>query len=482
MDKKSIISSFFWKFSERIGAQIVNFIVTIVLARLLAPEEYGIVALITIFINIANVFIESGFGTALIQKKDADDLDFSSVFYFNIVTGIIIYVILFSCAPLIATFYNNEKLIAILRVLGIQVVVASLRSVQNAYVSKKMIFKKFFICTIIGTVISAFLGVALAYRGAGAWALVAQQLCNVFIDTLMLWIVVKWRPILKFSFLRLKGLFAFGWKLLCSSLIDTIYNEIYGLVIGKVYQPQALAFYNKGNQFPKLITTNVNGSIQSVMLPALSLQQDDKQKVKAMVRRSIITSAFFIFPMMTGLICIARPLVSLVLTDKWLECVPFLQMMCLVYVLYPIHTANLQAINAIGRSDIFLKLEIIKKIIITITLIISIRFGIYVMVGLTIVTSGISSIINAYPNKKLLNYSIIEQVKDILPSLILSIIMGLGISMLSGLELGNLAMIIAQVSLGGIIYLGLAYLLKLESLTYLVDIVRNRKKVGKELK
>lgn len=214
--QSTIISSLFWKFAERIGAQGVNLIVSIILARILAPEDYGIIALVTIFITISNVFIENGLPTALIQKKDADDLDFSSVFYCNVIMSVILYIVIFFASPLISKFYNNELLIPVLRVLGITVLISGLKSVQNAYVSRKMIFKKFFICTSIGTIGSAFLGIYMAYKGFGVWALVAQQLTNTIVDTIMLWITVKWKPIAKFSFTRLKELFNFGWKMLCS--------------------------------------------------------------------------------------------------------------------------------------------------------------------------------------------------------------------------------------------------------------------------
>lgn len=217
-EKAKVISSLFWKFAERIGAQGVNLIVSIILARILSPDDYGLVALTTIFITISNVFIEKGFGTALIQKKDADDLDFSSVFYTNVVTSVILYIVIFFSSPLIAKFYNNEQLIVVLRVLSITVLISGIKSVQNAYVSRKMIFKKFFISTSIGTVASAIVGIWMAYNGYGVWALVTQQLINTIVDTIMLWITVKWRPLAKFSFERVKILFSYGWKMLCSRI------------------------------------------------------------------------------------------------------------------------------------------------------------------------------------------------------------------------------------------------------------------------
>ena len=473
MEKNKVISNLIWKFMERIGAQVVSLIVSIVLARLIAPEEYGLIALTTIFITISNVFVESGMPTALIQKKDADHLDFSTVFYFNIFMSIIMYGIIYIISPYIALFYNQSKLVNVLRILGIVIIIAGLKSVQNAYVSRKMIFKKFFICTLIATLISAIIGIVMAYKGFGVWALVAQQLSNTLIGTSMLWIFVDWRPKLEFSFLRLKELFSFGWKLLCSSLLDTVYNQLYGLTIGKVYSTEMIAYYNKGNQFPSLITTNINGSISSVMLPTLSKEQDKKENIKKIMRRSIKTSSFILFPILMGLAAVAEPVIKIVLTEKWLECVPFLQLLCFSYILWPIHTINLEAIKALGKSNIFLKLELIKKIIGVIVLLISIPLGIYYMVGLQILTSIIGAFINAYPNKKLLNYTMKEQIKDIMPSFIISLIMFIAVLCCGILKLNIYLKLLLQVSIGIIIYILLVKIFKLEIYDYLKETIKN---------
>lgn len=472
--KGKVLSSLFWKFAERMGAQGVNLIVSIILARILAPEEYGTIALVTIFITISNVFIENGFGTALIQKKNADELDFSSVFYCNVVISIILYIAIFFVSPLIAKFYNNEQLVIILRVLSITVLVSGLKSVQNAYVSKKMIFKKFFICTSIGTISSAVIGIWMAYKGYGVWALVAQQITNNLISTIMLWVTVKWRPALKFSFTRLKDLFSFGWKMLCSGLIDAIYNELYGLAIGKVYNTEQLAYYNKANQFPNLITTNVNGSISAVMLPALSNEQEKKERVKSMMRRAIKTSSFLLFPMMFGLAAVSEPLIKIILTDKWLPAVKLMQLLCFSYALWPIHTINLQAISAMGRSDIFLKLEVIKKVVGVIALVISIPLGIVWMAGIKVITSIISTFINAYPNKKLLNYSYLEQIKDISGSFIISIIMLVAIYVMNYIKINIYLLLMMQIIIGVLIYIGISYLTKNESFNYIVNMLKDK--------
>ncbi len=474
MEKGKIVSSLFWKFAERIGAQGVNLIVSIVLARILAPEEYGVVALVTIFITISNVFIEQGFGTALVQKKDADDLDFSSVFYCNVVLSIILYIIIFLLAPVIAKFYNNMQIIVILRVLAITVLISGVKSVQNAYVSRKMIFKKFFICTSIGTIFSAVIGIWMAYKGYGVWALVVQQLTNNLVDTIMLWITVKWKPIARISFNRIKRLFGFGWKMLCSGLIDSIYNELYGLAIGKIYTPEQLAYYNRANQFPNIITVNINGSISSVMLPALANEQENKQKLKEMMQKSIKLSSFLLFPMMFGLVAVAEPLVKIILTDKWLEAIPLMQLLCFSYALWPIHTINLQAISAMGRSDIFLKLEIIKKIIGIVALAISFKLGIKFMVMTKIITSIISTFINSYPNKKLLNYSYIQQLKDITGAVIMSFLMMIIVYLMNYIEINIYLLLVLQIIIGIIIYVGISYIFKNENLVYMITILKNK--------
>lgn len=470
----SIISGLVWKFAERIGAQGIGFIVSIVLARLLSPQDYGLISLITIFLAVSTVFIQSGFGTALIQKKDADNIDFSTVFYFNIMISLIFYFLLYIISPYIAKFYNEPSLTKIVRVMSMSLIISAVNNVQHAYVSKTMQFKRFFYSTLVGTILSGFLGVAMAYMGFGVWALVAQQLFNTLVDTIVLWFTVKWRPQLVFSIKRLKSLFSFGWKLLISGLIDTLYNNIYGLLIGKVYNSSLLGLYNRGNQFPNLIVSNINGPIQSVLLPALSEEQDNKERLKSMVRRSIVTSSFIIYPMMIGMAAVAKPMVNILLGEKWLGCVFFLQISCITLAFWPIHTANLQAINAVGRSDIFLKLEIIKNILGIVVLVMSIPFGIKVMVIGRAIQGFICTIINAFPNKKLLGYSFVEQWKDLIPSLVISLLMGLLVISVELLGFNSYITLLIQIPVGALTYFGVAYLLKFECFTYLLSMINNK--------
>lgn len=473
--RRKVFSGFIWRFLERIGAQGVGFVVSLFLARLLTPEAYGQVALVTIFITILNTFALSGIGTSLIQKKNTDELDYSTVFWFNIVFSFLIYTILFFCAPLIGKFYNDPSLVLLVRVLGISIIISGVNNVQRSYVSKTMQFRRFFFSTIIGTIVSGIVGVVMAYKEMGTWAIVGQQLTNQIMDTLILWFTVGWRPKRVFSFTRLKTLYSFGWKLLVSSLLDTIYSNLYSLIIGKFYNAKTLGLYNKGRQFPSLIVSNINGPIQSVLLPAMSSEQDNKKRIKEMTRRSIVTSSFFIFPMMIGMAAIAKPMVILLLTEKWVACVPFVQISCISLALYPIHTANLQAINALGRSDIFLKLEIIKKIIGLILLVVAIPYGVYIMVWLEVLSGVIASFVNAYPNKKLLDYSYLEQIKDLIPSILDAMFMGGVVWGVGLININVIVLIILQIVIGACIYFGIAKIFKFECYEYVVGMFRRKR-------
>ncbi len=472
IDKNSTLKNFIWRFAERCGAQLVTFVVSIVLARILAPEDYGQIALITVFTTIMQVFVDSGLGTALIQKKDADDLDFSSVFYFNFVICFILYAVMFVTAPFIARFYGDSSLTSIIRVISLTIVISGVKGIQQSYVSRNMMFKRFFYSTLGGTIFSAFLGIALAYAGFGVWAIVAQQLSNTAIDTLILWLTVKWRPKRMFSWKRLKGLLSFGWKMLASSLLDTVYNNIRSLIIGKMYSSSDLAYYDQGKKFPNVIVTNINTSIDSVLLPTMASAQDNPERVKSMTRRAIKTSTYIMAPLMMGLAFCAEPIVGLVLTDKWLPCVPFLRIFCITYMFYPIHTANLNAIKAMGRSDLFLKLEIVKKVVGIALLLSTMWFGVMAMAYSLLISSVLSQIINSWPNRKLLRYGYLEQLKDILPGIALAVLMGCCVNLVGLFHLTNIVTLLIQLPLGAVLYIGASALLHLESFEYMRDLIR----------
>ena len=463
-----VLPNFFWRLAERFGAQGVALVVSIILARLLVPEVYGTIALVTVFTQILNVFVDSGFGNALIQKKDADDLDFSTVFYFNIAVCLLLYAGVFLAAPWIARFYNDLALTPVVRVLSLTLIISGVKNVQQAYVSRTMQFKRFFFATLGGTIGAAVIGIAMAYFGFGVWALVAQQIFNATVDTLILWITVKWRPKWMFSWQRLKGLFSFGWKLLASSLLDTVYSDLRQLIIGKLYTSSDLAQYNRGKQLPDLLVNNIDTSINSVLLPAMSQVQDDSARVKSMTRRAMKTSTYVIAPIMMGLAFTAEFIIRLLLTEKWMPCVPFLRIFCITYMFYPVHTANLNAIKAMGRSDLFLKLEIVKKVVGLIVLLSTMWFGVMAMAYSLLFTSITSQIINSWPNKKLLDYSYPEQIRDILPGILLAVLMGCCVYPIQWLGLPDAVTLLIQVPLGAAIYIGVSAVLRLDSYKYVM--------------
>ena len=473
MKSKNIVSNFIWRFAERCGAQLVSFVVSIVLARILAPEDYGTIALVTVFTAILQVFVDSGLGTALIQKKDADDLDFSSVFYFNFSICLVLYAVMFIVAPYIAIFYEDMTLTSVIRVLSLTIVISGVKGIQQAYVSRNMLFKRFFFSTIGGTIFSAFLGIGLAFSGCGVWALVAQQLSNTMIDTLILWITVKWKPKKEFSWKRLRTLFSYGWKLLVSSLLDTVYNNLRNLIIGKMYSSADLAYYNQGDKFPKIIVTNINTSIDSVLLPTMSNEQDDRNRIKSMTRRAIKTSIYVMAPLMMGLAFCAESIVELVLTDKWLPCVPFLRLFCITYMFWPVHTANLNAIKAMGRSDCFLKIEIVKNIVGLFFIFSSMWFGVMEIAYSLLLSSILSQIINAWPNRQLLGYGYLEQVRDFAPGILLAIGMGICVYFIGFLPLPTIVTLLIQIIIGAVIYIGASALLKLEEFEYILGMVKS---------
>lgn len=472
MKSNTIFQNFLWRFAERCGAQLVSFVVSIILARLLMPNDYGLIALVGIFITVLNVFVDSGLGSALIQKKDSDEIDFSTVFYFNIGMCMVLYFVIFFCAPYIALFYKNDKLVSLVRVLGLTVVVSGVKNVQQAYVTKHMMFKKFFISTLCGTIIAAFIGIILAYKGFGVWALVAQQLFNLIIDTIVLWVTVPWRPTKVFSLDRFKLLFSFGWKMLVSALIDTVYGNIRALLIGRIYSPEDLAYYNQGERFPQVIVSNINTGIDSVLLPVMAQEQDDIVRLKSMTRRSIKTSTYIMAPFMIGIAVTAPKIVMLLLSEKWMFCVPFMRIFCVTYMFFPIHTANLNAIKALGKSDVFLKLEIFKKLVGLGMLLISMPYGVLAMAYSALIIEIFGQLINTYPNKKLLDYPYFEQIKDIMPGIILACIMGCLIKFIDLLMLNDVVSLFIQIITGIIVYIFLSYLLKLESFVYLLNFIR----------
>ena len=471
--QRSVFSNFIWRYLERIGAQGVTFVVSVILARILDPAVYGTVAIVTVFTTIMQVFVDSGMGNALIQKKDADDVDFSSVFYFNLLICALLYLVMFFVAPFIALFYEMPELTNLIRVMSLILIISGVKNVQQAYVSKHMLFKKFFFSTLGGTIGAAIVGIWMAWKGYGVWALVVQGLFNALVDTVILWITVKWRPKRVFSILRLKNLFSYGWKLLASALLNTGYRELRQLIIGKIYTSDDLAFYNRGNQFPHLIVTNINTSIDSVLFPTMAKDQDNPIRVRDMTRRAIKVSSFLMMPLMMGLAVCAEPIVRLVLTEKWLPSVFFMRVFCFSFAFYPVHTANLNAIKALGRSDLFLKLEIVKKIIEFSLLLTTMFISVKAMALSVLAVSVLGQIINSWPNRKLLNYRYGDQLKDMLPQIGLSVVMGGAVFAISFLRLSDIATLLIQIPLGAFIYIAGSKLLRIDSYAYVKGLIKS---------
>lgn len=478
--RKKVFSGLLWRFGERFLAQGISLVVSIILARLLTPDDYGAIAMVEIFVVISNVFVDGGFNNALVQKKDSDLLDFTTVFKFSFVLSIGIYLLLFLLSPLIAAFYGIPVLSPVLRVLSIQVIISSLKSVQVAYVQKNMMFKKFFWATLGGTIGSAFVGIYMAYNGFGIWALVGQHLFNTIVDTIVLWFTVKWRPTGGFSTKALSKLFSFGWKILVWSLFMQIFDNIRSFVIGKKYSSADLAYYTRGKAWPNLVVSNVNATMSSVLFPALAQYQDDKSRLKTLMRRSNSIALYGICPILFGLMALAQPLVSFVLTDKWLPSVPFLQIACVYMAFFPIQTVHLEAVKAIGRGDVLLKMDAVIKVLQIVLLIITMQISVEAIAISSIVVTIISTLIYGYSSQKYIGYKYLEQLRDVFsgctPALVMSaIVYGLTL-MLQTLPTIFILVIGLMVGVGS--YFLISLLTHSENYYYLKSIIIDKLKQG----
>lgn len=471
-EREVYVNNFFWRTAEHIGAKGVGLIVSIILARLLSPSDYGEVAIITVILSLLTVFIDAGFSNALIQKKEPDDLDYSSVFYFNMAVCIILYLAMFASAPLIASYYRMEHLKPVIRVQSLLLIISGVKSIQTAYVAKHMIFKRFFFATLGGTVGAAIIGIWMAYRGYGVWALVAQSLFNNTLDTIILWITVKWRPIANFSRERLKSLFAFGSKVLLASLIDKSYWDVRQLIIGRVYTSADLAFFNKGGALPNEIHSTINNGMGDILFPAMSSVQDDIQLLKLWVKKSILLHSYVFYPAMFGLAAIAKPLITVLYSDRWLPAVPYFQVLCMMYFFSSIATPNVSAVKATGHSEVWLRINYIRAPIHLLGLFLTINHSVMAVAVAAVVTTNISALLCACSGKKLYDYPLWQQIRDMLPHLALSLFMAACVWAVQLLNWNAYVALIAQVCLGVAIYVGISAALKLEMFYYTMDIVK----------
>lgn len=475
--RRTVVSSILWKVLERSSTQVVQFAVQIALARLLLPDDFGTIGIIMVFINLAAVFINGGLSTALIQKRHVGDMEYSTVFYISLSMSIVLNAILYGSAPVISQYFAMGELEAMLRVLSFSLVLGVFIALQQAFVARTMMFRKLFYSGFVSAVLSGILGILLAYAGYGVWALVMQHILSQCVLFGILWFTVPWRPKFLFSYEDARVLFSFGWKVLVINLLNSLNENFRTFVIGKRYTQEMLGYYSRGKTIPQIIINNITVSVQSVMLPTMSSYQDDIISAKSVLRRTVKMSAYFVFPMMLGMVAIADSLIVVLLTEKWLASVPFIRVFSLVYLIYPVNTANLQAITSLGRSDILLRLEVLKKLISVLLLVFAVAvFDSTIAVAWSLLLSAMSAtLISMYPVSQLLNYRYSEQFIDILPSLALSVVMGALIQIVRLFELVPLITMVSQIMLGCVIYLGASVVLKLEAYGYVSRVIQDMK-------
>lgn len=450
--KNKSVRGLFWNLLDRTSIQIVQLVISIVLARLLVPEDYGIVGLSYIVIAFAGCLLNTGLGSALIQRKEVGELEYSTFFWAEAILRIVVYVAVFFSCPMAAAFYDKPILTPIIRLLSISILLDLFCGVQRVQLARVLDFKTTCWIGVVACTISGTLAVFAAWRGAGLWALVMQNLLSTLIGTMLLIIIAPWRPHLIFSWQRFKEMFNFGYKLLFSGVLDTAYNNIYGMIIGKSFSVATLGLFSKGQHLPQMLVNSVNGPIGNVSFPLLSSLQGDPQKYRAVFRRGLLSSIFFVSPCLFGLAAVAKPLIILLYGDKWLGAVPFMQILAVSFITWPIHTLNLNAINALGRTDIFLKLEVIKKIMGISIVFIALPFGLWVFIWSNLLSSLISIIINTWPMKRLIGYSVLQQLKDMGGILLAGLIMFAGVQLLGMLKIQVYLLLPVQILSGALLY------------------------------
>lgn len=473
--KQKTISGLSWSFVDNITTYGITFIIGIILARLLTPKEFGLIGMITIFISISESFINSGFSQAVIRKKNCTETDLSTVFYFNLIAGILLLGILMLAAPLISSFFSEPKLISLIRVLSFVLIIDALTMIQRTILTKRIDFKLQTKVSVISNLFAGAVGISMAYTGFGVWSLVARTLSQRGMNSFLLWIWNRWRPMLVFSKKSFSELFAFGSKLFVSGLIDTIYSNIYNLIIGKYFSAQELGFYTRADQFRNLPSKNLNSIISRVSYPVLSEMQDNPVKLKAGYKKLIKSTMFITFILMAGMAAVAEPMVISLIGEKWRPSIVYLQLLCFVGALYPLHALNLNMLNVQGRSDLFLRLEIIKKVLAIPTIIIGILWGIRVMILGMWFNSVFAYYLNSYYSGRLINYPVKEQLTDIVPSLLLALLMGIAV-FITGMviPIGYLPKLILQIIVGGLLTISASEIMKLESYLSIKGIIKEK--------
>lgn len=468
-DKNSISGGLIWTFGERIASQIVSTIITIVLARILLPEYCGMISIVTIFISLCDVLVISGMGTALVQKKTVDEEDYNTAFIISMSIAVFLYIILFFLAPLISKFYMMHALTLVIRVMALRLPLAAINCIQQAHVQRAMAFKRFFIATLSGTLMSGFVGLYLAMNGFGVWALVFQYLTNTTVNTVVLFFVEKWIPKLQFSLDKAKEIYSFGWKVLATELVYTLENNMCGLIIGKMFGAADLAFFDQGKKYPAILVNNINSAINKVMLPAYSKYQDDLKQLKDMLRKSISVGAFLLAPILIGFAVVSETFIRVVLTDKWLFCSPYIKIFCLMYLTRPLETACHQALLAVGKSDMVLRVMIIINSVDLLLLLIAafiFKSVMFIAIG-TLITAIVSLSCFMYCSNITLGYKLKEQISDIAPVLFCSLVMGGIVSLVSLLLDNQIILLVIQIIIGAIAYIVLARMINLTGFQYI---------------
>lgn len=423
--KSKVAKGAVWTLMEKLSTQAVQFVVGMILARLLTPNDYGTVALTGIFFAVAGVLVDGGFGGALIQKKDADDLDYNSVFYLNVALSLMAYAAMFFAAPWIARFYKTPELASIVRVSAIVFVFNAVNAIQGAELTKKMLFHLSFRISLITTFTSAICGVTLAFMGYGVWALVWSSLISGFVGVIARWLIIAWRPRLMFSFSRLKPLFSYGWKMAVSGLLDAFFKNLNGLIIGRLYSRADLAYVNKGRALPRMAMDEIDATLGRVSFPALVQLQGDRMRLRDAMRRMMTCSTFLVMPLMVLVAACAHSELRLLYGPQWTSAAPYMMLACFTYALHPFSTINLRGIMALGRSDIFLKLEIVKKVLVLTVVVGASRLGVLTWMAISAFALGpLSVIINSWPNRKLLDYPLRTQLMDVLPTILVCAVEG----------------------------------------------------------
>ncbi len=473
--REQTITGMIWSFIERFGSMLLQFIANIILARLLTPNDFGLIGMIMVFIAISNTLVDSGFSAALIQKKEVTQKDYSTIFFLNIILSVFLFGLLFVTAPMIADFYHQHQLIYMLRILGVILILNAFNIIQNTQLIRKVDFKKIAKINVVATFLACLLAIVLALKGFGVWSLVVQMIAIAFLKSLFLWIWNTWRPSFIISLNSLKTLFGFGSKLLFSALLDTLYNNLQSLIIGKVFSVRDLGFYSQAMKLSDVPVSSLSGVVTQVTFPVFAKLQNDLVKMKSAVQKSLKSLVFVNFPLMVLLIIIAKPLFIILFTEKWNEAIPYFQILCLSGMLLTMHVTNLNILKATGRSDIFFKLEIVKKVIGISALFIGIQFGIMGMLYAMVVTSYFCLGLNAFFSGRVIKYGIMEQFKDVIFTFILSIVVGLiSYFMISYFEFSYLISMLLMITVYVILYLGISKIMKIEALEMYLSILNER--------